>query len=77
MATLRLIDGSHPPFGSSVVNQAGKELAIVSDAGFAYLTGVQPGERLEAVWNGRKQCQIVIPEKLTAQSQLLLPCRAL
>lgn len=77
MATLGLIDGSHPPFGSSIVNQAGKELAIVSDAGFAYLTGVQPGERLEAVWDGRKQCQVVIPEKLTVQSQLLLPCRQL
>ncbi|HGM5493180.1 TPA: fimbria/pilus outer membrane usher protein [Serratia fonticola] len=75
MATLGLANGGHPPFGSSIVNQAGKELAIVSDAGFAYLAGVQPGERLDAIWNGSKQCQVVIPEKLVVQSQLLLPCR--
>jgi outer membrane usher protein FimD/PapC len=74
IATLRLADGSYPPFGSSVLNSKNQELAIVSEDGFAYLSGIQAGEKLDVSWNNSKQCQITIPEKLQAQSQLLLPC---
>lgn len=75
IATLRRDDGSYPPFGGSVFNTKGQELAIVSDDGFAYLSGVQPGETLDVAWNGSTQCQVNIPEKLQAQTHLLLPCQ--
>lgn len=74
IATLRRADGSYPPFGSSVSNNKGQELAIVSEDGFAYLSGISAGETLDIAWNGSKQCQVTIPEKIQAQSQLLLPC---
>ncbi|KFK96797.1 MULTISPECIES: fimbria/pilus outer membrane usher protein [unclassified Serratia (in: enterobacteria)] len=76
IATLRKADGSYPPFGSSVTNSKGQELAIISDDGFAYLSGVSVGETLDVAWNGSKQCQVNIPEKLQPQSQLLLPCHS-
>ncbi|WP_431225041.1 fimbria/pilus outer membrane usher protein [Serratia sp. L9] len=74
IATLRQADGSYPPFGSSVTNSKGLELAIVSDEGFAYLSGISAGETLDIAWNGSKQCQVNIPERIPAQSRLLLPC---
>ncbi|MHA7845139.1 fimbria/pilus outer membrane usher protein [Serratia sp. D1N4] len=74
IATLRQADGSYPPFGSSVTNSKGQELAIVSDDGFAYLSGISAGETLDITWNGSKQCQVNVPERIQAQSQLLLPC---
>jgi len=74
LAILSLADGNHPPFGASVMNRDGKELAIVADTGVAWLTGLQAGEELDVSWNGQKQCYVAIPQKLDAQSQLLLPC---
>jgi outer membrane usher protein PapC len=74
IVTLRLSDGSYPPFGSNVTNNKGQELAIVSEEGFAYISGISAGETLDIAWNGSKQCQITLPEKIQAQSQLLLPC---
>lgn len=76
IATLKLADNRTPPFGSSVINAQGQELAIISDGGFVYLSGVQPGETLDVLWGGAKQCQISIPETLSPQhNQLLLPCQ--
>ena len=76
MAQLRLKDGTSPPFGAEVFNSDGVSVALVMDAGIAYLSGVQPGEKLSAVWEGKAQCFIQTPEKPAhEQAQILLPCQ--
>lgn len=74
MAVLALADGGHPPFGATVSNAEGHELAVVADAGQAWLTGLKENETLNVNWNGRTQCQVNTPAKLEPLSQLLLPC---
>lgn len=76
MSQLRLQDGTSPPFGAEVVNDDGVSVAMIMDGGIAYLSGVKPGEKLSAVWEGKKQCAIQVPEQLThKQAQILLPCQ--
>jgi len=67
-------DGSHPPFGATVHNAKSRELGMISDSGLAWLTGVNPDERLTVHWGGSAQCEVVLPRVIPAQ-QLLLPCR--
>lgn len=74
-AVLNLSDGAHSPFGASVTNAKGRELGMVGDSGLTWLTGINPGEKLNVSWNDRTQCTVDIPEKLIAEQQLLLPCR--
>nr|WP_314425846.1 fimbria/pilus outer membrane usher protein [uncultured Erwinia sp.] len=76
MAQLRLHNGESPPFGAEVLNDDGVSVAMIMDGGIAYLSGIKPGEKLSAVWEGKKQCTLHIPEKLTQkQAQILLPCQ--
>ncbi|MFC0225787.1 fimbria/pilus outer membrane usher protein [Serratia aquatilis] len=77
LAILALSDGSHPPFGASVMNRKGQELAVLSDGGLAYLSGISFGEQLDVVWNGQKQCYVEIPKSLPPLAQLLLPCHSM
>ncbi|WP_260513340.1 fimbria/pilus outer membrane usher protein [Serratia fonticola] len=74
LAIIALPGGKHPPFGASVVDQKGRELAIVSDGGLAYLSGITAGDVLNVNWNGAHRCQVALPEKILAQGNLLLPC---
>lgn len=76
LANIKLADGSTPPFGATVVNKKGQDRAVVSDDGSAYLTGVKADETLDVVWEGKRQCQIVIPASAGSLEQLLLPCKA-
>lgn len=73
VGVIRLEDGSHPPFGSSVRNADDRELGIVSDDGLVWLTGITPGQTLSVSWNSKIQCMLNMPKVLPA-SQLLLPC---
>lgn len=75
MSVIVLPEGKYPPFGASVMNTKGRELAIVSDGGLSYLSGISAGESLIVSWNGNKQCQVILPEKIPAQGNLLLPCQ--
>lgn len=76
MAQLRLQNGAYPPFGAEVFNHDGVSVAMIMDGGIAYLAGIKPGETLSAVWEGKPQCVIQVPEKLThKQAQILLPCQ--
>ncbi|OTA21464.1 Outer membrane usher protein, MrxC [Xenorhabdus beddingii] len=79
MTFIRLPDGSFPPFGASVVNAAQREIGIVSDDGHAYLSGMNQGEKLKVHWDGRAQCEITVPDEITAESStaILLPCQFL
>lgn len=67
-------DGRHPPFGATVMNAKKRELGMISDGGMAWLTGVNPQERLTVHWDGSAQCEVIIPPLLDSQ-RLLLPCK--
>ncbi|TQI77779.1 outer membrane usher protein FimD/PapC [Serratia fonticola] len=77
LAVIKLADGSEPPFGATVLNEKGREMAVVSDEGSVYLTGVQPNEKLDVAWEGQRQCRVVIPGTAKPLDQLLLPCSKL
>ncbi|WP_337263551.1 MULTISPECIES: fimbria/pilus outer membrane usher protein [unclassified Serratia (in: enterobacteria)] len=77
LAVIKLADGSEPPFGATVLNQQGREMAVVSDEGSVFLTGVQPEETLDVAWEGQRQCRIAIPGSAKPLDQLLLPCSKL
>jgi outer membrane usher protein FimD/PapC len=78
MATVRLADGSAPPFGATVQNAKQQETGIITDDGSVYLSGINAGEQMTVHWNGEQQCSIALPQTLPQDlhSQLLLPCGA-
>lgn len=77
MAVVRLVDGSSPPFGATVQNGKNREVGIVNDDGSVYLSGIQPGAKMTANWNGIAQCEITLPMHIpqNGTQNLLLPCR--
>ncbi len=79
MTLIRLPDGSFPPFGASVVNAAQREIGIVSDEGYAYLSGMNQGEKVQVHWDGEAQCEITVPDDISAESftTTLLSCQFL
>lgn len=75
MATIRLIDGSSPPFGAIVENSRGYQTGIVNDDGSTWLTGINAGEKMHIKWDGQEKCNITLPKPLPSLSGgLLLPC---
>ncbi|EAA7841155.1 outer membrane usher protein [Salmonella enterica] len=76
MATFRLHDNGIPPFGAEVYNSRQQQLGIVGDNGSVYLIGINPGERLQVNWDGKTQCEAVLPDPLPDDlfNSLLLPC---
>lgn len=78
MAVIKLVDGSAPPFGATVLNGRKQETGIVNDGGNVYLSGINPGETMTVHWDGHAQCQIKMPDPLPAtdmlMNTLLLPC---
>ncbi|MFC0229483.1 fimbria/pilus outer membrane usher protein [Serratia aquatilis] len=75
MAIIKLADGSTPPFGATVLNSKGREMAVVGDEGLTYLTGVEPEELLDIAWDGKHQCKVVVPKAAKSLEQILLPCK--
>lgn len=77
MGLIRLIDGSVPPFGATVYRGT-REVGLVTDDGYVWLTGVEPGKQMDVRWDGQIQCIIElpehIPENILEQPSLLLPC---
>ncbi|WP_110921592.1 outer membrane usher protein [Klebsiella aerogenes] len=77
MASLRLEDGSTPPFGATIFNRDGLQTGIVNEDGSVYLSGIQPDGKMTAKWDGQ-MCDITLPPKLPdLSSSLLLPCHNL
>lgn len=68
-------DQEQPPFGAVVTNKSGRTLAIVGEAGLAYLSGVEEGEQLSVVWGGKPQCQITVPVASVSFSSTTLSCQ--
>lgn len=77
LVILAMADGTHPPFGASVINRKGHELAVVSDGGLAYLSGVALGETLDVAWDSAKQCFAEVPKTLPPTTQWVLPCKSI
>ncbi|WP_340616584.1 outer membrane usher protein [Xenorhabdus entomophaga] len=79
MTIIRQPDGSFPPFGASVLNAAQREIGIVNDDGYAYLSGINQDEKLKVHWNGHAQCEITVPDDIATESlsAILLPCQFL
>lgn len=76
MATIRLADGTVPPFGATVLNARQQEVGMVTDGGDIYLSGLQVGETLTAHWNSAEQCRITVPSAIPADiaTTLSLSC---
>lgn len=77
MATIKLPDGSTPPFGATVVNARRQDIGLVNDGGSAYLSGIKAGETMLVRWEGKTQCEIRLPDPLPEDmlsQMLLLPC---
>lgn len=75
MATVKLADGTSPPFGAEISNKKGAQTGIVGDSGSVWLAGIRAGEQMSVSWNDGVQCRIKLPEKLPTKGQgLLLPC---
>ncbi|NIG46415.1 fimbria/pilus outer membrane usher protein [Enterobacter sp. Acro-832] len=73
VAILTQEDGTHPPFGVTLRNSAGRELGMVSDGGLAWISGVNPNEQLNVYRGSDVMCTVTLPPVIPAQ-QLLLPC---
>lgn len=77
MATLKLVNGSTPPFGATVLNRDNVQTGLVSDDGSVWLSGINAGEVMRVSWDGGTQCQVTLPSPLPEDMdtrQLLLPC---
>lgn len=76
MATIRLQDGSTPPFGATVFNPDMLQTGIVNDDGSVWLSGIQPDGKMFVKWD-ELVCDISLPAQLPPEgSTLLLPCTA-
>jgi len=76
MAVLRLANGEFPPFGATVQNDKRQEVGIVNDGGSVYLSGIQSGDKMQVLWDGKAQCELRLPQTMPINSSqgLLLPC---
>lgn len=75
MAIVRLSDGKSPPFGAIIENSHGYQTGIVNEDGSVWLTGINAGEKMNVKWDGKEQCNIVLPRPLPSLTNaLLLPC---
>ncbi|WP_438801544.1 fimbria/pilus outer membrane usher protein [Candidatus Symbiopectobacterium endolongispinus] len=75
LASIMLENGKSPPFASRIKNSKGRDVAMVSYQGQAYITGVSENEILSVFWEGKAQCQVTLPATLSYLDQLLLPCK--
>lgn len=77
LATIRLPDGTMPPFGATVFNADKVQTGIVGENGETWLTGMNAGQTMNVNWEGKLRCYITLPSPLSAESgvnSLLLPC---
>lgn len=77
MAILKLVDGTSPPFGATVMNADNAQTGLVSDGGSVWLSGIKAGEVMKVKWDGELKCKVILPSPLPEKLQeriLLLPC---
>lgn len=76
IGVIRLEDGRYPPLGVTVTDkQTGRDMGLVADDGFVYLSGVQENSMLTLKWND-KVCDITPPNQSNTDGQaVILPCK--
>ncbi|WP_158784160.1 outer membrane usher protein [Pantoea sp. BAV 3049] len=74
MVMIAQSNGKSAPFGATVKNGKGQQTGLVGDEGETWLSGMNPGERMEVQWDGKTQCTFTLPARLDVPS-LLLPCQ--
>lgn len=77
IGVIRLEDGRYPPLGVTVTDKStGRDIGLVADDGFVYLSGVQENSILTLKWND-KACDITPPNHSNADGQaVILPCKS-
>ncbi|MRS16845.1 fimbria/pilus outer membrane usher protein [Enterobacteriaceae bacterium RIT691] len=76
VGVVRLANGRFPPLGVTVVDSAsGKDVGLVADDGYVYLSGIQEDSKLRLQW-GENTCEISPPNHSNTDDQtLILPCK--
>ncbi|WP_434661453.1 fimbria/pilus outer membrane usher protein [Klebsiella sp. MISC125] len=76
IGVIRLENGHFPPLGVTVTDKAtGRDMGLVADDGFVYLSGVQENSMLTLKWND-KVCDITPPNHSNTDGQaVILPCK--
>lgn len=69
-------NGHYPPLGISVVDKAsGREVGLIAEEGFVYLSGIQDDSTLRLTW-ADKTCEITPPNQSNLSgTAILLPCK--
>ncbi|MBW4217893.1 outer membrane usher protein [Enterobacter cloacae subsp. cloacae] len=77
MASIRLPDGSAPPFGATIQNAKGQYTGIIGDDGSVYLSGINSGDTMQVRWGDDGKCVLKLPASLPQSlgQGLLLPCK--
>ena len=77
IGVIRLEDGRYPPLGVTVTDKStGRDIGLVADDGFVYLSGVQENSILTLKWYD-KACDITPPNHSNADGQaVILPCKS-
>jgi len=74
---IRLQDGKFPPLGVNVVDKTtGRDVGLVAEDGYVYLSGLQDNSELTLTW-GSNSCEILTPNKSNADGKaIILPCKS-
>ncbi len=75
VGVVRTPEGHFPPLGISVTDaSSGREVGIIAEDGFVYLSGIQENSTLRLSWAG-KACEISPPNQSNiSESAIILPC---
>ena len=68
LVTLKLDTGGYVPFGSQILNEAGRVAGMVDDQGLTYLAGIKDGQNMKVQLSQDKECII----EFNIQNQLSL-----
>ncbi len=76
IGVIRLEDGRYPPLGVTVTDKAtGRDIGLVADDGFVYLSGIQENSILTLKWNDNV-CDLTPPNHSNLDGQaIILPCK--
>lgn len=76
VGVIRLPDGQYPPLGVSITDKdTGRDMGLVADDGFVYLSGVHENSTLTLQWNN-KTCEITPPNHSNLDGQaVIIPCK--
>lgn len=73
---VRLANGRFPPLGVTVVDiDSGKDVGLIAEDGYVYLSGLQEDSKLRLQW-GNNVCEITPPNQSNTDGQaVILPCK--